>query len=215
MRAVIRLSPEFGGLPILGEEAGREGEAAAYQWLLDPIDGTVSYTRGIPTFGVIVAMEDAASQRALVGVLHFPYFGETYAAARGLGSWRQGQRLQVSGAADLRTALVSAPDAYQFSPHGTRRRARALVAGLRPSAGLYGLLGARPGGARRHRRRGRANAQRLGYPRLAGADRGGGRQTDHPAVGLRRRAGCDFRQPALVNQLADIVFKTEANKNAS
>ncbi len=113
MRAIIRTSPDFGHLPILGEEAGLEGDAA-YQWLLDPIDGTVSYTRGIPTFGTIVALEDLASERALVGVIHLPHFGETYATARGLGSWCQGQRLQVSGATELRTALVSAPDAYQF-----------------------------------------------------------------------------------------------------
>ncbi len=114
MRAIIRMSPDFGHLPILGEEAGLEGEPAAYRWLLDPIDGTVSYTRGIPTFGTIVALEDIASERALVGVIHLPHAGETYAAARGLGSWCQGQRLQVSSASDLRTALVSAPDAYQF-----------------------------------------------------------------------------------------------------
>ncbi len=114
MRAVIRASPAFGHLPILGEEAGLEGDSAAYQWLLDPIDGTVSYTRGIPTFGTIVALEETASARALIGVIHLPHFGETYAAARGLGSWCQDQRLQVSSATDLRTALVSAPDAYQF-----------------------------------------------------------------------------------------------------
>ncbi len=114
MRAVIRTSPEFGHLPILGEEAGLEGQAAAYQWLLDPIDGTISYTRGIPTFGTIVALEDTASGQALVGVIHLPHFGETYAAARGLGSWCQDRRLHVSRATELRTALVSAPDAYQF-----------------------------------------------------------------------------------------------------
>ncbi len=114
MRAIIRMSLEFGHLPILGEEAGLDGEAAAYRWLLDPIDGTVSYTRGLPMFGTIVALEDTASERALVGVIHLPHFGQTYTAARGLGSWCQGRPLRVSKASDLRTALVSAPDSLQF-----------------------------------------------------------------------------------------------------
>jgi fructose-1,6-bisphosphatase/inositol monophosphatase family enzyme len=54
MRAMIRASSEFGRLAIMGEEGGLEEGEGLYCWLLDPIDGTMSFTRGIPTFGTIV-----------------------------------------------------------------------------------------------------------------------------------------------------------------
>lgn len=47
MRAVIRASSEFGSFAIMGEEGGLEGGEGPYRWLLDPIDGTMSFTRGM------------------------------------------------------------------------------------------------------------------------------------------------------------------------
>ena len=114
MRAVIRASAEFGRFAILGEEGGLEEGEGPYRWLLDPIDGTVSFTRGIPTFGTIVALEETETGRPLVGVIHVPCFGDTFMAGLGLGSWRNDRRIRVSTTSDRRTALVSAPDAWQF-----------------------------------------------------------------------------------------------------
>jgi fructose-1,6-bisphosphatase/inositol monophosphatase family enzyme len=99
---------------MLGEEGGLEGGEGPYRWLLDPLDGTMSFTRGIPTFGTIVALEDTDTGRPLPGVIHLPWFGETFLAGRGLGSWRNDRRIRVSEVAELSTALVSAPDARQF-----------------------------------------------------------------------------------------------------
>ena len=121
MRQLIRASPEFGHYQILGEEEGLDGDETPYRWLLDPIDGTISFTRGIPLFGTIVALEETASQKSLIGVIHLPAFGETYAAARGLGSWCNGQRLQASSATDLKTAIVSVPDPVQVRLSGFDR----------------------------------------------------------------------------------------------
>ncbi|WP_089935567.1 inositol monophosphatase family protein [Candidatus Entotheonella palauensis] len=210
MRAVIRMSPEFGHLPILGEEAGLEGEAAVYQWLLDPIDGTVSYTRGIPTFGTIVALEDTVSGQALVGVIHHPHFGETYAAARGLGSWCQGQRLQVSSATDLRTALVSAPDAYQFhrtSLDAAHQRLWQACDHLRGYTDCWA-----------HTQAARGIIDAVVEPMLNTWDiratqvlieEAGGKQITRPSAypgALDAIFGC----PALVDQLADLVYGSEA-----
>jgi histidinol-phosphatase len=114
MRGRLRASSEFGCLAILGEEGGLEGGETPYRWLLDPLDGTMSFIRGIPTFGTIVALEETETGRPLVGVIHLPSFGDTFMAGRGLGSWCNQHRVHVSAAADLRTALVSAPDAMQF-----------------------------------------------------------------------------------------------------
>jgi histidinol-phosphatase len=114
MRAMIRASSEFGGLAIMGEEGGLERGEGPYRWLLDPIDGTLRFTRGIPTFGTIVALEETETGRAWLGVIHLPWFGDTFMAGRGLGSWRNERRIRASEASELRTALISAPDARQF-----------------------------------------------------------------------------------------------------
>jgi histidinol-phosphatase len=118
IRRCLRGSSEFGGLPILGEEGGQEGQVGEYRWIVDPIDGTRGFARGLPTFGTLVALEETALRRALVGVIHLPLTNETLAAARGLGATRNGQSLRASSAADLRAAVVSLPDVGEFRAAG-------------------------------------------------------------------------------------------------
>lgn len=110
---LARYQPE--NWPVLGEEFGGEGtESARYRWVVDPIDGTLAFTRGLPTFGTLLAFEDVAARRSLVGVIHVPAMGETYSAARGLGAWCNGQRLRVARERPLRDCLISVPAEYHF-----------------------------------------------------------------------------------------------------
>ena len=102
-------------IDILGEEHGLEGTGARWRWTIDPIDGTRSFVRGIPLFGTIIALEDTEAQRALVGVIHLPIFNTTYSAARGLGSWRNKEPINVSSVTKLRDAILSVGDPLQFS----------------------------------------------------------------------------------------------------
>lgn len=118
VRERIRGSREFGAVEILGEEAGLEGPAGVYRWIIDPIDGTRAFTRGLPTFGTIVALEERATGRALVGAIHLPASGETVSAARGLGAFRNGVRIQASRCERLDDAIISAPDLAQFREAG-------------------------------------------------------------------------------------------------
>lgn len=118
VRAVLRSSRLLGELEILGEEHGLDERAGDLRWVVDPIDGTLSFTRGLPAFGTIVALEEKQSGRALVGVIHLPMSGETYRAARGLGAWCGGERLVASLRAELRRALVSLPDSGVFRRAG-------------------------------------------------------------------------------------------------
>jgi histidinol-phosphatase len=118
VRETLRGSAEFGGFAILGEEGGLEDAASAYRWVIDPIDGTRAYTRGLPTFGTIVALEEAASGRALVGAIHLPASGETVGAARGAGAFRDGVPVRASRADRLDDAVISAPDLAQFREAG-------------------------------------------------------------------------------------------------
>ena len=73
--------------PVLGEEMGDDSAGARFRWTIDPIDGTLGYTRGLPTFGTLLAFEDATAEQALVGVIHLPSQGQTYWAAKGRGAF--------------------------------------------------------------------------------------------------------------------------------
>ena len=126
--------------PILGEEFGGETESAQYRWVVDPIDGTLAFTRGMPTFGTLLAFEDVATRRALVGVIHLPAMGETYSAARGLGSWCNGKRMQVAPPRELRDCVISVPAAHHFTLAGiaeTHEQLRAQAPHLRVFADCW------------------------------------------------------------------------------
>ncbi|WP_029151284.1 inositol monophosphatase family protein [Microbacterium indicum] len=75
---------------VLGEEGGTERGSSDVLWVVDPIDGTVNYAQGMPSWGVSIAAvtggESLSAWTALAGVVRAPALGETYAAARGEGS---------------------------------------------------------------------------------------------------------------------------------
>ena len=101
---------------IVGEEYGVERPDARRRWILDPIDGTKSFVRGVPLYGVLVAVEEAG--QAVVGVAHFPALNETVWAARGLGCWWDGRRALVSAVDSLDAAVVLSSDFESFGGHG-------------------------------------------------------------------------------------------------
>jgi fructose-1,6-bisphosphatase/inositol monophosphatase family enzyme len=100
--------------PVLGEEFGGETAGAPYRWVVDPIDGTMPYSRGLPYFGTLIALDDVAAQRSLVGVIQLPAFGELYTAGRGLGARCNGVRINVAPRRDLADCLISAPEIQKF-----------------------------------------------------------------------------------------------------
>jgi histidinol-phosphatase len=73
---------------VLGEEFGADEGSAPVRWILDPIDGTRAFMRGVPLYAVLIGIEVRGIPA--VGVAHFPAVGETVAAAHGLGCrwWR-------------------------------------------------------------------------------------------------------------------------------
>ena len=82
---------------MLGEEYGQDDRRSSHRWVLDPIDGTQSFIRGVPLYGVLVGLEIEGVPH--VGVCHFPALGETFAAGSGLGCWWNGRRASVSSTA--------------------------------------------------------------------------------------------------------------------
>jgi histidinol phosphatase-like enzyme (inositol monophosphatase family) len=102
---------------VLGEEEGLTGaEGAAYRWILDPIDGTKSFVRGVPLYGVMVGL--LREGQPVVGAVNMPALGEIVAAARGHGCRWNGRPCRVSEAGTLRESLVTATVAGGYEAHG-------------------------------------------------------------------------------------------------
>ena len=95
--------------PVFGEELGDDGTPSRYRWVVDPIDGTLPFTRGLPTFGTLLALEDMQEQRSLVGVIRLHALQEVYRAARGLGAWCGEHRLKVAAQRPVEDCIVSLP----------------------------------------------------------------------------------------------------------
>lgn len=93
---------------ILGEEGGQSGGNAPYRWILDPIDGTRTFVRGVPLFGTLVAVE--APDGPAVGVIYLPALEETVAAARGEGCQWNGSPCRVSRTERLEDSLLTLTD---------------------------------------------------------------------------------------------------------
>lgn len=93
---------------ILGEEYGESNEGSRVRWILDPIDGTRSFMRGIPLYGVLIGIE--IEGEPAVGVAHFPPLKETVAAGRGLGCTWNGEPSRVSKVDSLSEAVICTTD---------------------------------------------------------------------------------------------------------
>ncbi len=110
---------------ILGEEFGLERPDARRRWVLDPIDGTITFVRGVPLWGTLVAVVEEG--RVLAGAAVFPALAERLCAAPGEGCWANGARARVSDVAALADATVLATE-ERFRRHAARAaRWRALA----------------------------------------------------------------------------------------
>jgi histidinol-phosphatase len=93
---------------LLGEEFGALRTQAKRRWIVDPIDGTKSFVRGVPLWGTLVAV--AEGNTVLAGAIYCAAVGEQVAAAVGQGCWWNGVRCHVSDESQLARATVLATD---------------------------------------------------------------------------------------------------------
>ncbi len=90
---------------VLGEELGLRGGGGDARWIVDPIDGTRNYVRGIPVFATLIALE--RDREIGVAVVSAPALGRRWWAVRGEGSYADGRPLRVSRAKALEEATCS------------------------------------------------------------------------------------------------------------
>ena len=106
VEAAIRrlLAERAPDMPVLGEEEGGWLDPAHPTWVIDPIDATANFMRGIPVYATLIAV--VAGGAPVVGVASAPALGERWSAAAGRGATRNGARVQVSDVAELAQAQV-------------------------------------------------------------------------------------------------------------
>lgn len=93
---------------IVGEEGGVSGSGDEGRWIIDPIDGTAAFIRGVPFYAVLLAYETRGE--VLLGVMNFPAMREMVWAGRGLGCYWNGRRARVSFTAHLHEATLLCTD---------------------------------------------------------------------------------------------------------
>lgn len=111
---------------ILGEEEGETRPGASFRWILDPIDGTKTFVRGVPMYAVLVGLEREG--QPVVGAINIPPMAEMLVAAQGLGCTWNGRQARVSATSDLREALLLSTDTESMARHGRGDAYRRLVA---------------------------------------------------------------------------------------
>src|SRR5207302_4181349 len=88
----------------LGEESGDTPGASGFRWIIDPIDGTRSFVRGVPIWATLVGLEYKGE--LIAGVAHLPAMNQTYRALRGDGALRDDRPIHVSTIDNLKEAHV-------------------------------------------------------------------------------------------------------------
>ena len=124
---------------MLGEEEGEREGTSNRRWIIDPIDGTYSFVRGVPLFGVLIGLE--VEGEVALGVVHLPALSETIYAARGMGCFLNGERASASSTGSLDEALLLSTDFVTCAPHGFGAAAEKLqsrVAARRTWGDCYG-----------------------------------------------------------------------------
>jgi histidinol-phosphatase len=186
---------------ILGEEFGAEGDVQhGAAWVIDPIDGTIGFSRGLPLFSTIIARLEGGVP--VLGLIDLPGLGERTVGWKGGGVTRNGAPVHCSTATDLRKSLVAHGDLFCFDLCGERaafeRMARSIEM-LRGYTDAFGHAQVIAGGVDAmvdlHLNPWDAAATQVLVPEA------GGRciTIDYPDAG---KLGLVFGAPALVDQLA-------------
>lgn len=98
------LEEEFPDDGILGEEGAARPSRSGRRWIIDPIDGTLDFLRGIPVWSVLIALEEEGE--VVAGVCCLAEMGQTYEAMRGAGAYRNGVRVKASKRRDPAEAVL-------------------------------------------------------------------------------------------------------------
>ena len=100
-----RVAAVSSGDAVIGEEFGSNALGTSRCWIIDPIDGTKSYVRGLPTWSTLIGLQ--VDQEVTVGIVSMPALGRRWWAARGVGAFADGAAIHVSAVPSLARASSS------------------------------------------------------------------------------------------------------------
>ncbi|WP_158893794.1 histidinol-phosphatase [Amycolatopsis anabasis] len=127
IRAV--LAAERPGDGVAGEERGGSASGTGRTWVVDPIDGTKNFLRGVPVWATLIALVDGGAP--VVGVISAPLLGRRWRAAAGAGAWvadaSGDRRISVSGVSSLEDAYLSTTDLNSWTEYHSREAYLALT----------------------------------------------------------------------------------------
>ena len=101
-RLLAAAYPAYG---FLGEEGGLTGGDARHIWMVDPLDGTTNFLRGLPTWAVNIALTEDG--KPIAGVTYVPPAKEMFWAERGCGAWLNGRPIRVADTSRLEAAVLA------------------------------------------------------------------------------------------------------------
>ncbi|MDR0307691.1 MAG: inositol monophosphatase [Chitinispirillales bacterium] len=118
---------EFPDDSFLGEETGESGLSKTRRWIVDPIDGTRPYIRGIPTHSVLIALEEDANPVPVIGVIYLPAMDIICYASKGEGAFINGKKINVSSTDKLSGAMGSTLGLVEYADEPLGRSVLALM----------------------------------------------------------------------------------------
>jgi myo-inositol-1(or 4)-monophosphatase len=111
---------------ILGEEGANQAGTSGFQWVIDPIDGTVNYLHQVPYWCVSIGLMEESTGLALAGVVFVPVLDQMYISSRGLGAWMVElgvpRELKVSDCTELSQALMGTGFGYSSARRASQAR---------------------------------------------------------------------------------------------
>lgn len=131
------IAREFPQDGVLGEEGANRESRSGRKWIIDPIDGTKDFVRGIPLWAVLIGLEEDGE--IVVGAAHSPRQGLLLWAGRGSGAWANGSRVRVLNKSDPGEAVLSFNG---FNKLGVSRFAPQLLEWIQPFWAVRSLGGA-------------------------------------------------------------------------
>jgi histidinol-phosphatase len=129
----------FPGDGFLGEESGDTPGSSGFRWIIDPVDGTRSFVRGVPIWATLVGLEYRAEQ--IAGIAYLPALGQTFRALRGDGAYRDDRRIRVSDIDTLAKAHLYYSSVAWFNKAGCSDVFMSLVAQTNRQRGFGDFYG--------------------------------------------------------------------------
>jgi myo-inositol-1(or 4)-monophosphatase len=111
---VAKIKEKFPNHGILAEEGGSFGLDKEYIWIIDPLDGTHNFIRGIDIFGVSIGVMHKGI--FVAGAIYMPVEDQMYVAEKGSGAYKNSKKISVSTTKDLKECSISFDSSIRYSP---------------------------------------------------------------------------------------------------